>query len=298
MGQEAAKTNLVERFVYSARTRGEYTGYILLLTDAPPERYDKLLNDTNIPNENFVVMTPLSAHYRTDFKQKDMVFKRFKTFVLEYVTADPRLKHVQLVYYLDVDIVVTEPMVDFFQGLERGYHIGTISNQTDTSTIWMFEGNADRVQVQGGQMILDVHQSAGCLSKWRKLIDKSSKTRKDQFPLMQMWKDQQKSKLSSCKIVRMAQDHFISFPSKQEVEDHVSEILEKSKTVNALNNASLIHIKNTGSAGNDVNETFHELFVRDILHFRTDQVDTLGITQKMHIKALKSDMINLDGGTH
>ena len=298
MGQEAAKNNLVERFVYSARTLGEYTGCIVLLTDAPPERYDNLLNDSSIPNDNFFVMTPLPAHYRTDFKQKDMVFKRFKTFVLDYVAADARLKHVRLVYYLDVDIVVTKPMVDFFHGLEQSYHIGDVSNEADASTIWMFEGNADRVQVQGGQMILDVHQSAGCLLKWRNLIDKSRKTRKDQFPLMQMWKDQQKSKLSSCKIVRMAQDGFISFPSKQEVEDRVSEILGKSKTANASNTASLIHIKNTGSAGNEVNETFHELFVRDILHFQTDQVDTLGITQKMHIKALSSDMINLEGDIH
>lgn len=294
MGQEAAKTNLVERFVYSARTLGDYAGCILLLTDAPAGRYDNLLQGTNITNENFIVMSPQPAHYRTDFKQKDMVFKRFKTYVLDYVAADPRLKDVQLVYYLDVDIVVIQPMVHFFEGLEQSYRIGDVADETDNmSTIWMFEGNAERVKIQGGQMILDIHRSAGCLSKWRKLIDKSWKTRKDQFPLMQMWKDQQVSQgSSSCKIVRMAQDRYISFPSKQEVDAHVSEILSNSSAPKKLNDTTLVHIKNTGSAGNDVNQTFHEIFVRDILRYHKDQEDLLGITQKMRIKALQSDMDN------
>jgi hypothetical protein len=300
MGQEAAKTNLVERFVYSTRTLGQYSGYIVLLTDAPAERYDDMFHSIGLPNNNFITTSPLPSHYRTDFKQKDMVFKRFKTYVLDYIAADPRLMNVQLVYYLDVDIVVTRPLIELFLGLEQKYHIGNVAEETDKSTIWMFEGNAERVKVQGGQMILDVNQSKGCLTTWRKLIDKSRKIRKDQFPLMQMWKGQEKSNSNTCKIVRMAQDRFISFPSKQEVDVHVSEILAESTTAstNVMKNTMLIHIKNTGSAGNDVNETFHELFVRDILQFHLHQEDILGITHKMHIKALQSDMSKFQFSRH
>ncbi|KAL3937075.1 MAG: hypothetical protein SGARI_002290 [Bacillariaceae sp.] len=146
MGQEAAKTNLVERFVYSARELGAFSGYIILLTDAPEGRYDNIFQGANVvDNSSFIVMRPQAAHYRTDFKQKDMVFKRFKTYVPEYVAAEPRLQNVQLVYYLDVDIVVTKPMSTFFHGLEQKYQIGhvheeaSITNENSTSTIWIGE---------------------------------------------------------------------------------------------------------------------------------------------------------------
>jgi hypothetical protein len=179
----------------------------------------------------------------------------------------------------------------------------TVSKNQTTSTVWMFEGNAKNIQVQGGQMILDIHISAGCLQRWRQLIDKSWKTRKDQFPLMQMWKDQEKySKMTSenatskrspmCNIVRMPQSDFIHFPSREEMNHYVSDVLSGSRETTAVyRNSTLIHIRNTGSAGTDVNQTFHEIYVRNVLQFTSSQDDPLGITGRMNIKALKSDMV-------
>jgi hypothetical protein len=308
MGQEAAKSTLVERFVYSARTLGQYQGYIVLLTDAPAGRYDNILAKSKsadiTADSRLVILRPLPQHFRTDFKHKDMVFKRFKTFVLEYMAMDSRLKNIRLVYYLDIDIVVAKPILDFFHGLEERYAIGTDAvnnstmNATTASTIWMFEGNAKRIQVQGGQMILDIHKSAGCLERWRHLIDKSWKTRKDQFPLMEMWRDQQKhttktisAKVLPCHIERMAQKGFISFPTREEMNERVSELLNGTgQYATSHHNVTMVHIRNTGSAGTDVNETFHEIYVRDVLQFTSNQEDVLGITNKMSIKARKSDM--------
>eukprot|EP00984_Skeletonema_dohrnii_P013565 scaffold5612_cov108-Skeletonema_dohrnii-CCMP3373.AAC.3 len=39
-GEQAADSTLVERCVLSLRRRGQWTGYIVLLTDAPPSRYE------------------------------------------------------------------------------------------------------------------------------------------------------------------------------------------------------------------------------------------------------------------
>ena len=60
----------------------------------------------------------------------------------------------------------------------------------------------------------------------------------------------------------------------------------------ALPNSTLVHIKNTGSAGTELNETFHEIFVRSLLRLPTEKEDHLGITGRMHMKATKSDMKN------
>jgi hypothetical protein len=320
MGEKAAKTNLVERFVYSARNAGEYSGWIVLLTDAPTERYHNILNWTYLSlssqhEQKFIIMNPLSEHYNTKFKHKDMVFKRFKTFVLHYIKMDSRLQNVKLVYYLDVDIVFANPLSHFFDGLERTYRIGDtvdvdpnsqqqlqrpslVSGKLNRyhagSTIWMFKGNAEVVQVQGGQMILDVSKSSGCLERWRYEIDKSAKNRKDQFPLMEIWKEQQdairKDKATNleCEIVRMEQGDYISFPNKTQVDLRVGEILSGTHTRTPY--TTLVHIKNTASAANEVNETFHQVFVRDILRIPADQEDTLDITGLMRMKATKGDM--------
>ena len=255
MGKEAAKTKLVERFIYSCRSIGKYTGWIILLTDAPTDRYESLLyhdwtttptpttTDDDKTNSNkqqqqqqqqkLIVMKPLPIHYNTQFKQRDMTFKRFKTYAIDYVRTEPRLKDVQLIYYLDVDIVFVRPVSQFFHGLESQYGITNTPNSQSSlstnanSTIWMFSGNADKVQVQGGQMILSVSNSIGCLDRWRHLIDKNPKNRKDQFPLMEIWKEQQKMKTNNnkklspssssslqCEIVRMQQESYISFPNR------------------------------------------------------------------------------------
>jgi hypothetical protein len=303
MGKEAAKTKLVERFLYSARQIGRYGGWIVLLTDAPKDRYDPLFHQDWTGKQKLIVMNPLPVHYNTKFKHRDMTFKRFKTYTLEYVAMEPRLKDVKLVYYLDVDIVFVRPMSQFFQGLEARNGIGNDHQPSSTrpvnSTVWMFNGNAEKVQVQGGQMVLSVSNSLGCLERWRDLIDQNPKNRKDQFPLMKIWKAQQERETNKdrqlpstlqCEIVRMQQEGFISFPNKAQIEERVSQVLSNDDVTTALPflNSTLVHIKNTGSAGTEVNATFHQIFVRDLLRLGED--DPLGITRRMHMKAARSDM--------
>jgi hypothetical protein len=89
----------------------------------------------------------------------------------------------------------------------------------------------------------------------------------------------------------MAQKGFISFPTREEMNERVSELLNGTgQYATSHHNVTMVHIRNTGSAGTDVNETFHEIYVRDVLQFTSNQEDVLGITNKMSIKARKSDM--------
>jgi hypothetical protein len=111
MGKEASASKMVERFVWSARYRGEWGGYIVLLTDAPKSRYEGL-------SHHFVVMNPLPRHFNASFPL-DMPYKRFKTHVLDYVDMDRRLDGARLVYYLDVDNIVGNSLPRMFQQLVR-----------------------------------------------------------------------------------------------------------------------------------------------------------------------------------
>ena len=261
MGITASKTHFVERFVYSARTRGQYDGWIVLLTDAPATRYQKLQqwnyhnNDDDYldksgnnttkqagkqngkGDEKFIIIHPKPEHYNSQFKRKDMTIKRFKTYVIDYIdmlssssgtedganstaTATTRtmitsnndwfykeFQKVDLIYYLDVDIVFSGPLSTVFDGLEQKYKIGSSGSSHDTNTnttnavwttpiphrskIWMFEGNFKNAPIQGGQMVLDRRQSLGCLEKWRNMIDKGApNVKKDQLPLMGMYHSQ------------------------------------------------------------------------------------------------------------
>jgi hypothetical protein len=108
MGEDAAKSILVERVLLSIRRRGVFLGPVIVLTDAPFARYYSL---TSV-DPNLIVLHPLTKDWRWELKQ-DMLYKRFKTYVLEYLHLDDRLESVELVYYLDIDVVVGQPLQDY-----------------------------------------------------------------------------------------------------------------------------------------------------------------------------------------
>lgn len=318
MGKAAARTRLVERFVYSARTAGEYKGWIVLLTDAPSQRYENIKSwnytrsdeqlHSSMPalsgDDRFLVMSPKSEHYNTDLKYFEMTIKRFKTWVLDYVGMDERLDKVSLVYYLDVDIVFTDSLPVVFEGLEEKYKIVANTSESPStvatrSKIWMFEGNFKETPIQGGQMILDRKDSGGCLDMWREMIDASPKNLQDQVALMGMWKIQQdnqqdKERASHCHIVKMDQEPYISFPTSTDAKQRVVKILGQTikngnPTTVSHRYANMVHVRNTGKVTHVLNETYHQIWVRDMLHMQPDDEDPLGLTKPGKMKALKID---------
>lgn len=130
MGHEASLSKLVERFLWSARKRGKYEGWILLLTDAPVNRYAGL-------TRNLIVMNPKSHHFNTSFRD-DMPYKRFKTFMIDYVDRDIKLNSIKLIYYLDVDNIVGNSLPHMFQDLEATYNIPGRQWLKTLPRIWFF----------------------------------------------------------------------------------------------------------------------------------------------------------------
>lgn len=299
MGKNAAKSKIVERFVYSARTRGKFHGWIVVLSDAPRSRYRSLTSHNNNWTSNVVHMQPDPVHLQPaghNFSMTTMGYKRLKTYVLEYVGMDARLDDVRLVSYLDVDIVVGDSLWPMFHGLERTYGIrnGTspVSQSLSTSPqgkVWMFEGNTANWRIQGGQMFLHRTESQPCLERWRHLMDTASKhSRKDQDMLMQMLQEQkaalENEDLShlACEVVIMKQKPFIEFPKPNVIVARAKKLRSDNgnSTTKVYDYAPLVHLRNDGGTKR-VKSRHIKAYIQDVLKFEPGQKDTLGVLEKM-----------------
>jgi hypothetical protein len=295
MGEIAAETKTVERFIYSARNAGKYPGWIVVITDAPPGRYSGIFNWT----DNVIIMEPERQHIKTHYKTSNMIYKRFKTLVIEYVGKDSRLDDVELVYYLDVDIVFGNSMWSAFHGLEETYRIGPQYAKNDTNVVnslpvamprgrmWMFKGNSQKWQIQGGQMILDRSLSSPCLDLWRSKFDaeKTAKIAKDQYLLMAMLKEQHDAKNATlpyeCEIVSIGQYPYIEFPLVKDIKTR-SKFLRKHPR-RRYPTCPMVHVRNDGGTA-DMKEGMIRPYMTNLLRFKKDQKDPLGILKKVEME--------------
>jgi len=207
MGEEAQKSKMVERFVWSARNRGEWQGYIVLLTDAPIDRYAGF-------SHRFLVMNPKPGHLDTRFKE-DMPYKRFKTMLIDYIDEDDRLKNVRLIYYLDVDNIIGNSLPNMFRDLEIKYNIpGKSEWLHNIPRVWFFANKYANKSVQGGQFVVDRYSSKDCLLAWRAIIDANVSEPKDQPALHQI---RGNGRNQDCQIVTMLSHYYISYPVNKTV---------------------------------------------------------------------------------
>ena len=238
-GDEAAKSTLAERCILSLRRRGTWDGYVVLLTDAPPERYQDEWD------ENVIVMHPLEKHLNTadgahlEFTKDNLSLKskRFKTFIIDYVGMDKRLDSVELIYYLDIDIMAGDTMVDLFSGLESKYEVSREERDGGLSKLYFFTPLSDEWPLQGGTFIVERRSSRHCLELWRKEIDDMtvSGRGRDQDGLRNIYQRVQSGEEANCELVRMNNDNFISFPIPRTF----------TKITRQSSFPSLIHISNS-----------------------------------------------------
>ncbi len=238
-GDEAAKSTLAERCILSLRRRGAWDGYVVLLTDAPPERYQDEWD------ENVIVMHPLEKHLNTadgahlEFTKDNLSLKskRFKTFIIDYVGMDKRLDSVELIYYLDIDIMAGDTMVDLFSGLESKYEVSREERDGGLSKLYFFTPLSDEWPLQGGTFIVERRSSRHCLELWRKEIDDMtvSGRGRDQDGLRNIYQRVQSGEEAYCELVRMNNDNFISFPIPRTF----------TKITRQSSFPSLIHISNS-----------------------------------------------------
>ena len=304
MGEKAAKMKTIERFIYSARGIGNYSGWIVVLTDAPPGRYDSINNWT----DNVIVMEPKEGDVKDHYKSSNMIYKRFKTMAIEYMDRDPRLDRVELVYYLDADIVFGNDMGKAFRCMESSYGIGRLgANSTNAISLgkgkmWMFEGNSKKWHIQGGQMILDRYKSQPCLERWRKGFDdeETAKMGKDQYLLMDIKAEMDEAMNATlhqshssnqttleCEIVTMVQQPYIEFPTVGKIRLRSKRLKQKGKS-EIFDYSPMVHVRNDGGTGNMKDSNIRP-FMTNLLRFKKGQKDTLGILKKVRMDTSATD---------
>lgn len=298
MGEKAAKTKTIERFVYSARNTGKYNGWIVVLTDAPSGRYDGMKNWT----DHVIVMEPKEEDLKTHYNVSNMIYKRFKTFAIDYMDRDPRLRDVELVYYLDADIVFGDNMMTAFKGLETTYGIGPLGRVNSTNTtdlgkgkMWMFKGNSKKWHIQGGQIILERERSKPCLQRWRKGFDaeETAIMGKDQWLLMDMKAEMEEARNQThgnntgenitleCEIVLMEQKPFIEFPLVKNIRKASKELIKNPKKKYTY--LPMVHVRNDGGTA-DMRDRYIRPYIRNLLRFKKNQKDPLGILDKVKME--------------
>ena len=297
MGEKAANTKTIERFVYSARNIGKYNGWIVVLTDAPSGRYDGMKNWT----DHVIVMEPKEEDLKTHYNVSNMIYKRFKTFAIDYMDRDPRLHDVELVYYLDADIVFGDNMNKAFKGLETTYGIGPLGvNATNTTDLgkgkmWMFKGNSKKWHIQGGQIILERERSKPCLERWRKGFDaeETAVMGKDQWLLMDMKAEIEEARNKTngnhssrkidleCEIVLMEQKPYIEFPLVKNIRKASKELNKNPKKKYTY--LPMVHVRNDGGTAG-MKDRYIRPYIRNLLRFKKNQRDTLGILEKVKME--------------
>jgi len=296
MGEKAAKTKTVERFVYSARKIGKYDGWIVVLTDASPERYEEMKSWT----KNIVIMAPKKEDVMTHYKVSNMTYKRFKSMAIEYIDRDPRLNSVEIVYYLDADIVFGDDINKAFIGLESTYGIGRLgakaTNRTSLGrgTMWMFRGNSKKWAIQGGQMILDRYTSQPCLERWRKGFDYEATKHvgKDQWLLMEMKEEMDRARnamnttVLECEIVIMEQKPYLEFPGVKTIKRRSKEL--KKNPDKKYDYSPIVHLRNDGGTAEMMDKN-HRPFITNLLRFKRQQKDPLEILNKVRMETTRGD---------
>lgn len=263
MGDQAKKSKLVERFVWSARHRGKWDGWIVLLTDAPIGRYSGF-------SHRLIVMNPEQRHFNNSFRD-DMPYKRFKTRVIEYIDKDTRLNQARLIYYLDVDNIVGNSLPNMFQQLENTYNIPGNNDQwlRTIPRMWFFANKYKHLSVQGGQFIVDRYGSQSCLLSWREKIDANVSEAKDQPALHRI---RGNGRNQDCQIIAMMPRNLLFFPDNSTIH----KLVDRIQSGEVLAYPTLVHIKNSCNQTASISSQVEELYVGDI-------VQNSEFSKKIHI---------------
>jgi hypothetical protein len=262
MGQEAAQSTIVERCLLSIRRRGVYLGPVIVLTDAPASRYRPL---TSV-DPNLIVLRPLAQDWRWNLTQ-DMPYKRFKTYISDYLQLDERLRFVELVYYLDIDIVVGRPLKNWFEHVESTY-LPKDDNDGPSNLIF-FQGNYPWRPLQGGQFLVQKKSSQTCLERWRHHIDAHPNDPKDQSALTLILKEQRnKSFAHPCHLTIMPQSPYLMF-----LNSSAMKTLARTQEY-----PTLMHIKNTEHA-DWIPDRVQRRFFKKLLMLSSEEAKVVGKTQ-------------------
>jgi len=192
-------TLIVERCIRSIRTSGNFTGYVVVLTDSSGiEKYNHTLSwdlKTVVLGAKSQDVKPRDSNGQTIHyhKKSTMHIKRFKTLLMDYVDVHPLLSDkTRYLLYLDADNIVTQPLSKFFHDYQTkistafekakttlaGNETTNINNDNNIDPGFSFfsfwrDGKLGRSTDywQGGQTMYDRLYSRGCAAAWKYEMD-------------------------------------------------------------------------------------------------------------------------------
>eukprot|EP00977_Amphora_coffeiformis_P002454 scaffold458_cov150-Amphora_coffeaeformis.AAC.2 len=192
----ATKGTHVQRAIRSARARGGWKGRIAVITDDEEAYADVVEKDASV-----YLIRPRREDWQDmpEFTHEKMKIKRFKTLLLEYILNDTRMRDAEFVLYLDIDIILTKPLVPWLQNKWNEGRVARTTVKPNLSTMYMFsESPGKGMAAHSGLILLHKDLSQGCLIKWRELMEiYRDKAPRDQWLIRKMRKNPDRMQ---CKI--------------------------------------------------------------------------------------------------
>jgi hypothetical protein len=211
---KASQTQIVERATESIRRVGHFHGPIIIITDAPKERYESttdpalMVYSTQIPEE----LTGI---------EKTMAYKRFKTNCIDVVNSFSILDSINVIVYMDIDIVVGRDLLSFaqFAGQTLRSCNQRRNNTNDFSFLLTMDRREEKVKREiipeyyhSGVMVIHRLYSVGCLQAWQKVIE-SGRFHRDQQALTHavLYPTQE----GLCQVTTIPREHFMLMPTTE-----------------------------------------------------------------------------------
>ena len=226
----ATQQNHVQRCLRSIRARGKWKGRVVILTDAP-DNYQKLIHQDPLVH----ILTPREKVWREIplFPSEKLKYKRFKTFLIDYMAEDPRLQDVGHILYLDVDVILGKPIVPWMKETWKRLWNKRRYDAHEMSFMYMFRTGNGGKTAHSGVMLLHSQLSNGCLHTWRNKLDKDGMTKsRDQY-MLRMMRRQGPAK-TGCAITTWSKTDLL-FPMPRDFSQRTM--------------AQFVHITNTYHAG-------------------------------------------------
>mmetsp|Transcript_19636 Transcript_19636/g.40411 ORF Transcript_19636/g.40411 Transcript_19636/m.40411 type:complete len:397 (+) Transcript_19636:121-1311(+) len=251
-GESAAESTLLERCVLSIRRRGQFDGHVVVITDAPEERYDGVFD------ENVIVLKANEDDILYDyFQAPSMKYKRFKTLLIKYINSVPELDSIDWLYYMDIDMMLGAPFMDMILELRTKYDIDS-AHDADSALYFFKDLHAEEFALNGGFMIINRHTSGLCLDVWREEIERHQRASFDQTSINAVIANKESN---HCSLEAMEVENYVTFPKDDKA-------LTKARLWH--HHSPLIHIFNTWFASKESPEVMEE-YVADVLRLSEEE---------------------------
>ena len=210
----APNVRVVERCVESIVRRGQYFGKIIIVTDEPT-RFESLRHGD-----------PYIHIIQVESRPNGMLSKRYKTELLDLLDGRKDFDEIEILLYMDVDIVIAEPLASFISYVKSMVNmLDQPSHAAEPSYMLMFEEQGaaperkfDNTVYHGGVIGLHREKSRKCLHEWQHLFDDRKRfPDRDQKALYYMLYINETLK-ERCQVTRLDHRPYLLMPKQRDFE--------------------------------------------------------------------------------